>query len=61
MKTFIFFLGIFAALSFSGCEQKELQTKKIEGKTGLEKESAPSQEVDTLTKKMDDLMEGVQQ
>jgi len=61
MKKIILLLVIFAGISLPGCGKKEVQTKKIEGKTGLETESATTQEVDTLTKKMDDLMEGVQQ
>ncbi|UCF63124.1 MAG: hypothetical protein JSW33_11185 [bacterium] len=61
MKKIILLLILGVGLSVPGCGKKEVQTKKIEGKTGLETESATTQEVDTLTKKMDDLMEGVQQ
>jgi hypothetical protein len=41
-------------------ETRESPPKKIQSKTGVEGTDATSQEVDTLNKKMDDLMQGVQ-
>ena len=41
-------------------ETREAPPKKIQSKTGVEGTDATSQEVDTLNKKMDELMQGVQ-
>jgi hypothetical protein len=49
---------MFVCFSLGSCEKKEAQPRKVETKTGLETESATSAEVDTLTNKMDKLMEG---
>lgn len=61
MKTVLFIFGMFICFNLGSCEKKETQPRKIEAKTGLETESATSEEVDTLTNKMDKLMESVQQ
>lgn len=58
MKIFMLIFVLFICFNFESCEKKETQPSKIETKTGLETESAASQEVDTLTNKMDKLMEG---
>ena len=58
MKTCILICVVFVCFSLGSCEKKETQPRKVETKTGLETESATSVEVDTLTNKMDKLMEG---
>jgi len=59
MKTFVLLLIFIACFGSWSCEKEETQPRKIEAKTGLETESATSEEVDTLTNKIDKLMEDV--
>lgn len=61
MKTLVFLVILIACCGIWSCEKEKPLPRKIEAKTGLETESATSEEVDTLTNKMDKLMEGVQQ
>ena len=57
MRLLLLILLFVLAVSFS-CqkETKESPPKKIQSKTGVEGTDATSQEVDTLNKKMDELM-----
>jgi hypothetical protein len=55
-KILTIFLLIFS-VSFFMCEKKELQKETKEVETGLETDAPASQEVDTLTQKMDEMME----
>ena len=59
MRTMIFVILIASCVTWS-CEKEKPQPRTVETKTGLETESATQQEVDTLTNKMDKLMEGTQ-
>ena len=61
MRLLLVILISLFAINFS-CqkETKESAPKKIQSKTGVEGTDATSQEVDTLNKKMDELMQGVQ-
>lgn len=52
----IFSLVVITGL-FGSCSKSETKPKKQEVKSGLETDAPVSQEVDTLTKKMDELME----
>ena len=52
----IFIIGTVSCQS----EKSETSPKKVESKTGVEGKDATSQEVDTLNKKMDEMMQGVQ-
>jgi len=58
LRSLIVFILIFAFACQTETEQPA--PKKIESKTGVEGSDATSQEVDTLNKKMDELMQGVQ-
>jgi hypothetical protein len=58
MKTFALIFVMLISFNFGSCEKKETQPRKIETKTGLETESATNEEVDSLTNKMDKLIEG---
>jgi hypothetical protein len=49
------------SVSFFMCEKKELQKETKEVETGLETDAPVSQEVDTLTKKMDDMTKEVEE
>ena len=60
MKTFTLIFFMFICFTFGSCEKKETQPRKIETKTGLETESATSEEVDSLTNKMDKLIDETQ-
>ena len=62
MKLYILSLVTASLVILGSCQtetEKPVQ-KKIEGKTGVEGGDATSQEIDTLDKKMDELMQGVQ-
>ncbi len=58
-KTAVVVLAVFL-VSVLFCAKPETQPKTFEGKTGLETNSAVSQETDTLMKKMDALTDGIQ-
>ena len=60
MKTLIFMIILIACFAALSCEKEKPQPRTVETKTGLETESATQQEVDTLTNKMDKLMDGTQ-
>jgi hypothetical protein len=60
MKTLTFLLILIICFVNIACEKENPQPQTIETKTGLETESATQQEVDTLTNKMDKLMESTQ-
>jgi len=60
MKTLVFLVILIACCGISSCEKEKPQPRTIETKTGLETESSISEEVDTLTNKMDKLMESAQ-
>ena len=59
----IWLLLIILIFALSSACQKEAEKpvqRKIESKTGVEGSDATSQEIATLNKKMDELMQGVQ-
>jgi len=59
MKKLLSMLLIISSIFYLTCEKPETKKKEMEVKTGLETDAPVSQEVDTLTKKMDQLMEDV--
>lgn len=59
MKKLLSMLLIVLSIFFLTCEKPETEKKEMEVKTGLETDAPVSQEVDTLTEKMDQLMEEV--
>ena len=62
VKRILLLFSVIALIVVFACqtETKQSTPKKIESKTGVEGSDATSQEVDTLNKKMDELMQGVQ-
>ena len=62
LKKILLLFVIFSLIFAFSCqtETEKPAPKKIESKTGVEGSDATSQEVDTLNKKMDELMQGVQ-
>jgi hypothetical protein len=57
MKKIVTFSLIILTALYWDCSKSETKPKKQEVKSGLETDAPVSQEVDTLTKKMDELME----
>jgi hypothetical protein len=57
MKKIMTLSLVFFTVLFASCGKSETKPKKQEVKSGLETDAPVSQEVDTLTKKMDELME----